>query len=171
MTGVHGFVTDSLTGLPVEAEVFIRNHDADSSQVLSDAETGGYTRLLSHGSWDLIFVADGYKTHNAENIVVNTDETTRLDIKMAKLTVEDFNIYPVPSSGNVKIVLPGKFTGDIRVTVTTISGKTVADFKDTFITDMPLEYDFSHLSRGVYIVTVRSLNSGAKSTGKMVILR
>ncbi len=171
LTRVHGFVTDSLTGLPVEAEVFIRNHDADSSQVISGAITGDYTRLLPHGSWDIIFVADGYKPHIAENILVTSDETTRLDVIMAKITVDDFNIYPVPSSGYVKIALPGKFSGDIRVTVATISGRMVADFKDACITDTPLEYDLSHLSRGVYIVTVRSLDNGAKSTGKMVIMR
>jgi PKD repeat protein len=88
--GVHGIVTDSLTGDPLAAEVFIDGHDIDESQVYSEAQTGYYTRLLNEGSYDITYSAEGYipKTINVD--VINY-ETTNLDVQLVSAAlIADF---------------------------------------------------------------------------------
>ncbi len=88
--GVQGLVTDSLTGEPLAAEVFIQGHDFDQSQVYSEASTGYYTRLLDGGSYDITFSTEGYipKTINVD--IINY-ETNNLDVQLVSATlVADF---------------------------------------------------------------------------------
>ena len=173
LTGVNGYVTDSLTGLPLKAEVFIKSHDADSSQVFSNALTGNYIRFLASGLWNITFKADGYTSYIAKNIIVSDFEITHLDVKLVPVTnstVENLNITPNPSSGEIEILLPDQFSGGVQISVATVSGNLVAEFKDTYIAGVRINKDLSYLSSGIYIITVKSLTTGAKATGKMVIL-
>ena len=68
--GVHGVVLDSESSAPVPAEIFIKGHDTDSSQVYADTLTGSFVRLLAPGIWPLTFTADGYRDTTI-NVAVN----------------------------------------------------------------------------------------------------
>ena len=57
---LQGIVTDSLTGLPLSARVFIAGHDIDSSQVFTDPSVGDYHRLLKAGNYGVTFSSAGY---------------------------------------------------------------------------------------------------------------
>jgi hypothetical protein len=52
LSGITGDVTDSVTGMPVEAFISIENHDADNSEVISSSESGFY-RLIGSGYFAL----------------------------------------------------------------------------------------------------------------------
>lgn len=58
--GIRGLVTDSVTGLPLKAQVWINSHDADSSHVWSSGTTGFYSRPISAGTWSVTWSAPGY---------------------------------------------------------------------------------------------------------------
>ncbi|NOZ47620.1 MAG: hypothetical protein GXO79_12690 [Chlorobi bacterium] len=60
--GIQGTVTDSITGNPLNAMIYIENHDQilDSSMVFTNATTGKYYRLIEPGTWDITFSAFGY---------------------------------------------------------------------------------------------------------------
>ncbi|NNE26777.1 MAG: T9SS type A sorting domain-containing protein [Saprospiraceae bacterium] len=62
LTGLHGTVTDCITGEPVKAEIYIPNHDVDNSSVFSKETTGSFYRYLEDGDYNFQLIADGYDT-------------------------------------------------------------------------------------------------------------
>ncbi|MBK7211974.1 MAG: T9SS type A sorting domain-containing protein [Bacteroidales bacterium] len=58
--GLHGIVTDSLTGAPLRSKVYISGFDLDSSYVYSDQNVGDYHRLLKAGMYNVTFSANGH---------------------------------------------------------------------------------------------------------------
>lgn len=58
--GLHGIVTDSVTGEPLSAKIYIANFDKDSSHVYTDPAVGDYHRLLKAGTYNVTFSATGY---------------------------------------------------------------------------------------------------------------
>lgn len=74
--GITGTVTDSVTGLPVKARVFIAGHDIDSSNVYSDSLFGKYYRPIFTGTYNVTFSAPGYYDKTVTGIYVKNDSTT-----------------------------------------------------------------------------------------------
>ncbi len=58
--GLSGLVTDSLSGEPLNAKIFISAFDKDSSQVYTDPQVGDYHRLLKGGTYTITYSAAGY---------------------------------------------------------------------------------------------------------------
>ncbi len=85
--GVQGMITDAVSGLPVEAEVYVLNHEADSSWVYSSAQ-GNYHRLLEAGTYDIRFSAICYETQVISNVTVQNFQATVLDVQLQPLPVD-----------------------------------------------------------------------------------
>lgn len=109
--GLHGLVTDSLSGEPLMAKIYISGFDKDSSFIYTDPQVGDYHRLLKGGNYNLTYSASGYlsKTIAAD---VTDKQTTILDVKLFKGTQStdplikdeaDFKIYPNPVRGGSTI--------------------------------------------------------------------
>ncbi|PID93826.1 MAG: zinc carboxypeptidase [Bacteroidetes bacterium] len=79
--GLHGVVTDSLTGEPLRAKVFIPGYDVDSSWVYSDALNGDYHRYLITGTYTLTFTAPGYLPKTV-SLAVNDTLKTLLNVQL-----------------------------------------------------------------------------------------
>lgn len=60
--GLHGTVLDCQTGLPIDAEIYIEDHDKLNSSVFTHLETGAYYRYLAAGDYNISFLAAGYDT-------------------------------------------------------------------------------------------------------------
>jgi len=58
--GLQGLVTDSMSGEPLNAKVFITGFDKDSSHVFTDPAVGDYHRLLKGGFYNVTFSSAGY---------------------------------------------------------------------------------------------------------------
>ena len=58
--GINGIISDSCTGLPVKAKVFVNSHDVDSSWVWSGSRFGNYYRPIKAGTWNVTYSASGY---------------------------------------------------------------------------------------------------------------
>jgi PKD repeat protein len=80
--GLSGTVTDAETGDPVKAEVFIENHDSDSSWVYTYDLNGAYYRPLYEGMYDVTFSAPGYYSQTFENVDVQNEALTLLDVEL-----------------------------------------------------------------------------------------
>jgi len=109
--GISGSVKDSISGFPVEAEIFVISHDKveDSSMVYSHLPTGFYSRLIEEGSHYLRISADGYYTKLVPNVSVTNRQETDLDVVLIPEGVggvdnnqisSGISIYPNPVSGN-----------------------------------------------------------------------
>lgn len=80
--GVRGIVTDTVTGEPLKAQVYISNHDQDSSMVFSSLPVGNYHRFLKAGTYNLTFIADGYLPKTYRNVVISDKNVVRLDARL-----------------------------------------------------------------------------------------
>ena len=98
LTGIAGDVNDSLTGLPVKAQIRMVQHDRDSSFVLSSSPAGFYSRLANEGSYLLQFEAPGYQTERHE-VLVSDGLLTMLNIKLSPLSKAA--LYPNPFRNQV----------------------------------------------------------------------
>ncbi|MCF8378316.1 MAG: PKD domain-containing protein [Bacteroidales bacterium] len=98
--GVSGTITDAITGYPIaQAEVFIENHDIDSSMVYSN-EHGKYYRPLITGTYDITFSANGYYPTTVENVSAVNKQLTIQDVQ---LTPGDLIVDFTASATNIPI--------------------------------------------------------------------
>ncbi len=106
--GIRGTITDAATGDPVYAEIYIENHEADSSWLYSLPSTGDYYRPVFEGTYDVTYSAFGYYSQTIENIQVQNREITWVDIEL-----EQGNLIP-----------------DFSASITTVSSGGSVDFTD-----------------------------------------
>ncbi|OFX28023.1 MAG: hypothetical protein A2033_14620 [Bacteroidetes bacterium GWA2_31_9] len=84
--GVNGVVTDSLTGDPLYAHIFIQSHDVDSSDVFTELPMGDYYRPLLAGSYDITYSSNGYISKTF-NVNITNSTTTVLDVQLARTSI------------------------------------------------------------------------------------
>ncbi len=85
--GIQGIITDSITGEPLRAQVFVKNHDIDSSMIFSRPSDGQYYRLIKSGLWTLQISAPGYVTKTISNVTASDYNQTILNIQLCPLGV------------------------------------------------------------------------------------
>ncbi|OPX27605.1 MAG: hypothetical protein B1H06_04645 [Candidatus Cloacimonas sp. 4484_143] len=81
-----GHVTDSDSGLPIQAEIFVAGIDDTGvyrNPYISDQEFGTYYRLLTDGVYDVSFQAYGYEAQTFENVIITSDDQTVLDVVLS----------------------------------------------------------------------------------------
>ena len=103
--GFRGVVTDSITGLPIEAMVFVNNHDRDNSHVYSLLPDGDYHRPIKGGVYSVTFSAEGYQPKTV-SISVTDGQCTTQDIRLVPegwgidhRELPAFVIHPNPTHG------------------------------------------------------------------------
>ena len=81
--GIRGVVTDAVSGLPIEAEIFVLSHEivGDSSWVYSST-AGNYHRLLNAGTYNIRISAPCYQTQIFSNITVQNKVATFLNVQL-----------------------------------------------------------------------------------------
>ncbi|UCC79272.1 MAG: hypothetical protein JSW64_13500 [Candidatus Zixiibacteriota bacterium] len=80
---LSGIATDSLTGLPLEAEVEVL--EATGPEInprYTRANTGRYDRLIDPGTYSLRFQKDGYITKTVSGVVVSNLYVTYTDVQL-----------------------------------------------------------------------------------------
>ncbi len=155
--GVRGKITDSATGDAITAEVFVLNHESDSSWVYSSLPGGNYHRLLFESFYSIRYSKTGYYTQTFDNVIVHGREATVQDVELVKIMfdideplAETFSIYPNPVSGNYLKLKANQSIGDI--TIYSMNGelchKSNAGGTNTAFVDV------SKLNAGTYIIKI-----------------
>ncbi len=112
--GVAGTVTDANTGDPLYAEIYIDNHDMDSSWVYTDEISGKYTRPLYVGTYDITYSAYGYYPQIIEDVIIQNKQLTIVDVQL----------------------VPGDLIVDFAASATSIPIGTTVDFTDLSFGDI-----------------------------------
>jgi len=82
--GIHGLVTDAVSGLPLPATVTVTGRD---HEVFTDPDVGDYHRMLPAGAYDLVFEAAGYRTRTATGVVVASTSATLLNMALEPVAI------------------------------------------------------------------------------------
>ena len=78
-TGIKGIVTDSLTGLPLEAYITILE---TGTGVSTDPDFGDYYKVISPGIYNLLVSAQGYRDSLITNVQVDSFPATVIDVQL-----------------------------------------------------------------------------------------
>jgi hypothetical protein len=175
--GVHGLVKDIHTSAPVPAKIFITGHDIDRSEVYSDTLTGRFIRMLSPGTWNLTFSANGYRDTTVNNITVTAGQRTDLLVEMKSIissidtTIPQIPLlYPNPASYSISARLPETLNGKVNIKIITSSGATVADYDKNYDSGYPMQIDISRLQGGSYTLIFTRSPGGASYKSRIVVL-
>ncbi|RLD78677.1 MAG: hypothetical protein DRJ15_11070 [Bacteroidetes bacterium] len=154
--GVRGRITDSATGEALEAEVYVLEHEQDSSWVYSDPAAGNYHRPIFTGFYDIRYSKSGYYSQTFDNVHVQNWETVVIDVELvdafsdvSEYDQEAFQIYPNPVSGNYLKIKAEKEMGMISIysLAGELSYQQEAGSRNAFV-------DVSMLASGTYVVKV-----------------
>lgn len=78
--GIHGIISDSITGEPISATVIIDNLFPVNNRVT----IGDYHKFLVAGTYSMKVFANGYKPVYLNDIIISTDSQTQVNILMQK---------------------------------------------------------------------------------------
>ena len=167
--GIHGVVTDSITGEPLRALVHIANHDLDHSYVETALPHGDYHRPIKAGQYAVTYSAEGYLP---KTIVTNIADGQRLEqnVQLAKhVGMEDYErhiaIYPNPARDivNVEVIGGKEITG---IELYDIHGRIVETFSETFLHQAKL--NVSGRAAGTYFLHICT-SDGREAIRKVVV--
>jgi len=159
--GINGKVTDTATGDPIKAKVFITGHDIDNSWEFSNASSGWYYRPIAQGTWALTFTCVGYYAKIISGIDVVNRNTTRLNVKLVPIGfgVQDQTpktlafLYPNPSNGYIHVLLPESGTGSFTYSVYDMTGQVLQSGTIDGAGDKTIfPVDLTYLQKGIYIL-------------------
>jgi len=78
--GVHGFVTSSADGSPLEGAII---QVLGISHNITSSKDGDFWRLLAEGTYDITVSKEGYQPHLIEGVrVTNSNEATRVNFTL-----------------------------------------------------------------------------------------
>jgi len=176
MYGIHGRIIDSESEQPLPAEVFIKGHDADSSQVYADTVNGTFIRMLAPGIWPLTFSADGYRDTTI-NVSVVAGQRTDLTVLMKSETNKSDSLpdapalWPNPAVSLVRVLLPEAVTGSVEVYITDLSGRLMIANKADISEREPYIIDVSALPAGIYQAQFRNVKRNKSCMGRFVVIK
>ena len=104
LLGIRGIVTDSTTGIPINAKIEILGHDIDSSHVFSNLPIGNYHRYLYQGNYDLTFSKPGYISKTINKTILN-NEITLQDVKLSPINSAPTSIIDLPKNIRKNLVI------------------------------------------------------------------
>ena len=160
--GIHGTVTDSITGEPLKADVTIYSHDHHGSAVSSHLPVGDYHRPIKGGTYEVTFSCEGYYPKTL-TLTVGDGETLVQDVQLVPegYRVEEngpstgsgtLTVYPNPTDGGL-FVETRRATSlpDQTYRITNLMGQTLLIGQITAETH---QIDVAALPQGMYFITV-----------------
>ena len=167
--GIKGVVTDSITGKPLKAKIFISSHDIDSSHIYSSLPKGNYHRPIYAGTYSLTFSASGYKTKTIHNITIANRSTIVQDVQLAPTNIginensieNSVKIFPNPTNGKLTIFISDLKDDFIEIDLLNLQSQYIYSEK---IKNKSNEYfshslDLSLYSKGIYILKITNNSS------------
>lgn len=157
LNGIHGVVTDSLTGEPLEVEVFVEDHDKVYSKIYSNLPAGDFHRVIKGGTYTLKFSAEGYRDKYVD---VTIEDGGRTDIAVAMAltgsSVEEseedsVKVYPNPVEDVLNIAIND--SESVRWIISDVTGRSIMTGESERYSKT-LSVDVSSLNSGMYILEV-----------------
>ena len=171
LNGFNGTVTDSVTGEPLEALVFIQNHDINYSEVYSHLPEGKYYRPIKAGTYTVTYSAEGYVSKTVQ--VTTTDGTAQqVDVQLVPEgyvavdahSLQQLLVYPDPVGNTMNIRADGQWQ-NAEAVIYDATGRQVLSFT---LAGENTSVDVTKLAKGSYFVQVRNTATGEVKTVTVV---
>ena len=137
--GIHGTVTDSITGEPLKATVFIEGHDHHGSEVSSHMPAGDYHRPIKGGTYEVTFSCDGYRPKTF-TLTVADRETLVYDVQLVS---ENY--------GLAENYVFGDYQYPTEYQIIDVTGHILMKSR---IDSESQQIDYSNLPNGIYFITI-----------------
>jgi PKD repeat protein len=108
--GIKGTITDMESGEPIEAKVFVNNHDNNNSWIYSEMPLGDYHRMIKGGNYNVTYSASGYYSKNYPAILIWNRQSTIQNVQLER--IEGLNAEFIASSTVVGVNTPIDFTSE-----------------------------------------------------------
>lgn len=79
LVGIRGIVRNARNGQPLSASIEVSGREG---KIHTDPEVGDYHRLLQPGAYDFQVEAQGFVSHTAHGVVVQSGTATRVDVNL-----------------------------------------------------------------------------------------
>ncbi|MFA5817501.1 MAG: M14 family zinc carboxypeptidase [Bacteroidales bacterium] len=138
--GISGHIFDGKSGLPVSARIKIMQlTDQLVSPRMSDTTYGRYYRLLQPGTYTVLISKVGYVTQTIENVIVNGDKLTELNVVLQPIAsgIEQYStepglsvctgarIYPNPANQEASIEFQLSVESPVTVRLIDLLGREI----------------------------------------------
>lgn len=157
--GINGIVTDSLTGLPLKAEISFVAHDFDNSFVVSDSINGDFYRPTISGNCTILVSALNYYSYQIDNISIEENESKYLEIKLVPIQKADscngsFYAYIRPNLiiDKAKIKIVSSNSDNLYIKIINTDGKELFYNKFSSKCNSEIEINFNSFKNGIYYV-------------------
>jgi hypothetical protein len=160
--GIHGIVTDSLTGEPLQALVYITNHDLDHSYVETTLPHGDYHRPIKAGQYAVTYSAEGYLTKTIVTNVVDGEKIVQ-NVQLSKpVGIDNYEnkvtVYPNPAKDYVTVEIDGGLEV-VEMALYDINGRPVETFHETSLQrDGIIKLGLHSLPTGTYFLHLKTSN-------------
>lgn len=153
--GIHGTVTDSITGEPLQALVYIANHDLDHSYVETTLPHGDYHRPIKAGQYSVTYSADGYLPKTIVTTIADGEKLVQ-NVQLSKsVGIPEYDkivkIYPNPAQDFITVELSDNTAIDC-ISLYDIQGRLVETFPET--SRQTTKLDVRNLPAGTYILHI-----------------
>ncbi|HNX07921.1 MAG TPA: M14 family zinc carboxypeptidase [Bacteroidales bacterium] len=158
--GLRGIITDSLTGLPIRAKVWVNNYDQadDSSQVYSALPVGNYHKYMNAGTYSITYSAPGYLSKTINNMVLINGQASTVDVALSPYVqgIQNseypvFSVFPNPVHDKITITASKSISSPIHIDIISIDGNTMLTY-DWNHTDAQTTIDISAFPSGMYFL-------------------
>ncbi len=155
--GVRGIITDSCSGQPIKAKVWVNSYDQtnDSSQVYSALPVGNYHRYMIAGTYSITYSAPGYTSKTVNNVVLANGSATVVNVSLAPAANPDAQF-----TGNIT----DNCTGTVQFTNTSTGSTNFVWFFGDGTTSTLANPTHTYSASGTYTVKLRALNCKGKDS-------
>jgi len=178
--GINGTVTCAMSGVPLEAKIEVVGHDEENTYTYTEKEHGDFWRPINKGTYTLKITADDYLMKTIEDVSVENDKATVLDIKLDPATPINHEIGELVHSASLKIMpaVNGQVTishalaGNTGIALYDLSGRQVRSFdcspKSSVVWD-GRDLSGNPVGNGCYLI--RLTNSNKSMTKSFILSR
>ncbi|HOV11804.1 MAG TPA: M14 family zinc carboxypeptidase [Bacteroidales bacterium] len=159
--GVRGIITDSCSGQPIRAKVWVNSYDQvnDSSQVYSALPVGNYHKYMIAGTYSITYSAPGYTSKTVNNVVLANGSATVVNVTLAPAASPDAQF-----TGTIT----DNCAGTVQFTNASTASTNFVWFFGDGTTSNDVNPTHSYTANGTYTVKLRALNCKGKDSLVMI---
>ncbi len=149
--GVRGIITDSCSGLPIRAKVWVNSYDQanDSSQVYSALPVGNYHKYMIAGTYSITYSAPGYTSKTITGVTLANSAATVRNIQLAPAAAPDAQFTGT---------LANTCSGTVQFTNTSTASTNFIWYFGDGTTSTQTNPTHTYLTNGTYTVKLKASN-------------